>query len=160
MRFSKIPPQVVRIILLTIVIVASYLVARAFLTPRSFGKIGWYRAHALEEQASLQPVYAGMKPSAAVKECGVCHADEYQKLIKHDHKTLSCETCHGPCLSHADQPDVAQFKPVKLGYSMCIRCHEFNPSRPKWHHQVVLKSHYPDQKCTECHVPHMPQEVP
>ena len=155
MGFSKMPPRIVRLVLLTIAIVGSYLVARYFLTPKTFGDLGWFRASALEELANLQPVFAGKQTCVQV-----CHTDEGQKVLKHDHKTLSCESCHGASLAHADKPDVPEFKPPKLGYSICVRCHEFNPSRPKWHHQVVLKTHYPGQKCTECHVPHMPQEVP
>ncbi len=55
------PPQVVRIILLTVFIVGSYLVARAVLTPKSFGEYGHYRSNALEEIASKSPVYGGKK---------------------------------------------------------------------------------------------------
>jgi hypothetical protein len=47
MRPFKMPPQIVRLVLLTFAIVGSYLVARSFLTPRSFGELGWYRAEAL-----------------------------------------------------------------------------------------------------------------
>jgi hypothetical protein len=151
----KMPPQIVRLIVLTIGILGSYLVARYFLTPPSFGEYGWYRGNALGELAnSREPLFAGKKA------CEECHSDESAKLLKHDHKTLACETCHGPCQAHAEKPDVESLKPPKLGYSMCVRCHEFSPSRPKWHHQIAPQTHYPGQKCTECHVPHMPQEVP
>jgi nitrate/TMAO reductase-like tetraheme cytochrome c subunit len=54
-------------------------------------------------------------------------------------------------------PDIT---PIKLTGSHCIRCHEANPSRPKWFHQITVKNHYSEQKCTECHVPHQPNEVP
>jgi hypothetical protein len=145
------PPQVLRIFLLAIGIIGSYLVARYFLTPPSFGQYGWYRAEALAEMAAHQPVYAGRKA------CEECHSDEFQKLIKHEHKNLSCEGCHGAGKAHADNPDV---KMEKLNYGHCLRCHEANPSRPKWHKQIVIKSHYTGSKCTECHVPHSPSEVP
>ena len=45
----KLPPQIVRLVLLTVGIVGSYLVARYFLTPSSFGQYGFYRGQALEE---------------------------------------------------------------------------------------------------------------
>jgi hypothetical protein len=155
MSFLKMPPQIVRLVLLTIAIVGSYLVARYFLTPPSFGQHGWYRANALEELATRDPVFAGRSA------CEECHADEVKKLAKAEHKTLSCEGCHGACQAHADKPDVVEFKPPKLGYSVCVRCHEANPSRPKWHKQVNPKTHYnTGEKCTECHVPHQPLEVP
>jgi len=146
------PPQIVRLVLLTIAIVGSYLVARYFLTPKSFGDHGWYRANALEELASRERVFAGKQA------CEECHEEEFKKLSKAEHKNLSCEGCHGPGQEHADKPDVT--KPPRRGLSICVRCHEANPSRPKWHKQVDPKTHYPGQKCTECHVPHQPLEVP
>lgn len=150
-RLPKMPPQVFRIVLLAVGIVVVYLIARYFLTPPSFGRYGWFRGEALAELSSRPLVYAGKKA------CEECHSDEFEKLSKHEHKTLSCEGCHGPGQAHADNPDV---KMDKLGYSICVRCHEANPSRPKWHKQVVSKTHYTGSKCTECHVPHSPGEVP
>ena len=146
----KVPPQILRLILLTIGIVGSYFVARAFLTPSSFGDYGWYRGEALGELASRPTTYAGKKA------CEECHSDIVQKLARHEHKTLSCEGCHGPGQAHADNPDI---KLEILNFSHCARCHEANPSRPQWHKQIVINKHYPG-KCTECHVPHSPNDVP
>ncbi len=151
MRRFNLPPQVVRLVLLTIGIVGSYMVARYFLTPKSFGQYGWYRGDALMERASLPRVYAGMKA------CDECHSDKLQQLAKFPHKTLSCEVCHGPGGAHAKDPDV---KLAVLTYGHCVRCHEANPTRPKWHKQINIREHYSGQKCTECHVPHAPSEVP
>lgn len=150
------PPQIVRLVLLTIAIVGSYLVARYFLTPASFGEYGWYRGNALEELAnSRQPLFGG---KAACEEC---HSDEFNKLAKGDHKTLSCEGCHGPAGAHAQSPDDPTLTPKKAPFAACLRCHEYNPSRPKWHHQINSKTHYnTGEKCTDCHVPHQPSEVP
>jgi hypothetical protein len=149
--FFKMPPQVFRIVLLAVGIVVCYSIARYFLTPSSFGEYGWYRGAALVELRAREPVYAGKKA------CEECHSDEYQKLSKHEHKTLSCEGCHGPGEAHGKDPRKDNID--KSGYAACVRCHEANPSRPKWHKQIVSKNHYPG-KCTECHVPHMPNEVP
>ena len=152
-RLFKMPPQLLRIFLLAVGIVAAYGVARYFLTPASFGQYGWYRGAALAEMATRDQVYAGKKA------CEECHSDEYQKLMKHEHKGLSCESCHGPGEAHVlnlDNPDV---KMAELHYSLCLRCHEANPSRPKWHKQIVSKNHYTG-KCTECHASHSPSEVP
>lgn len=150
----KMPPQITRIVLLTIAIVGSYLVARYLLTPDSFGRYGWYRANALEDAASLKRVFAGKKA------CGECHSEIEAMLAKFPHKTLSCEGCHGPGQAHADNPDDAASSPGKNAFSSCIRCHEANPSRPKWHKQISTKAHYTGDKCTECHLPHAPSEVP
>ena len=149
------PPQIVRLVLLTVAIVGSYFVARAFLTPQSFGEYGWFRGEALNELANnRQVVFAGKK------SCEECHSDIFKKLLAGDHKGLSCEACHGPSLAHENNPDDDKLNPPKLAMSHCTRCHEANPSRPKWMHQIVSRTHYAGRKCTECHLPHQPQEVP
>jgi hypothetical protein len=145
----KVPPQVFRIILLAVGIVVSYSIARYFLTPTSFREYGWYRGAALAELATRDPVYAGKQA------CEQCHADQYQKLMAHEHKSLACESCHGPGQAHADDPRKDNIQ--KSSYAVCLRCHEANPSRPKWHKQIVSKNHYAG-KCTECHQPHSPME--
>jgi hypothetical protein len=150
-RLFKMPPQVLRLCLLAAGIVASYCIARYCLTPPSFKQYGWFRGDALLELRAREPVFAGKKA------CDECHSDHVQKVLKFEHKTLSCESCHGPGQAHADNPDI---KLEALTYSHCVRCHEANPSRPKWHKQIVSKAHYTGSKCTECHVPHAPLEVP
>lgn len=146
----KTPPQINRLILLTLAIVASYLVARYFLTPPTFGQYGWYRGAALEEIAVRTPVYAGKQA------CDECHSDKLEELAKGKHQTLTCEGCHGVSSPHAANPDIL---PVKMEGSHCIRCHEKNDARPDWFKQIVVKEHYAG-KCSECHIPHNPTEVP
>ncbi len=150
-RFIKMPPQIFRIFLLAVGIVVVYAIARYFLTPPSFRQYGFYRGEALTDLASRDTVFAGKKA------CEECHSDHVQKIAKDGHKTVSCEACHGPAQAHADNPDV---KLQVLNFSHCARCHEANPSRPKWHKQIEVKTHYAGSKCTECHVPHAPSEVP
>ena len=145
------PPQFLRLVLLTLAIVGSYVIARQLLTPSSFGQEGFYRANALAEHASHNPVFAGRKA------CLECHEDMQAKLLKDKHQTLGCETCHGVGKEHAENPDVSL---VKIGDNGCLRCHESNPSRPAWMKQINPKDHYRGSKCIECHVPHQPNEVP
>src|ERR1043166_5707264 len=132
MRFNM-PPQILRLVLLTIGIVGSYLVARALLTPQSFGEYGWYRGDALEEIAARPPSYAGRKA------CDECHSDVVQKLAKGEHKLISCESCHGAAQAHADDPDV---KTHKLTDGECLRCHAADPARPKFLKQIILADHF------------------
>jgi len=153
-RLLQMPPQLFRILLLVVGIVVSYAIARYFLTPPSFGEYGWYRGAALAEAATHDRVYAGKKA------CDECHPDEYQKLMKYEHKGVACESCHGPGEAHAQNPDNPNVKMAVLHYSLCLRCHEANPSRPKWHKQVVTRDHYTGSKCTGCHMSHAPSEVP
>jgi hypothetical protein len=147
----RMPPQISRLVLLTIVIVGSYLVARGLLTPASFGQHGFYRGEALAEQMSPTPVFAGRKA------CLECHEDIQLKLSAAEHKTIGCETCHGVGKAHAENPDL---KLVMIGDNGCLRCHEASPSRPAWLKQITVKTHYRGSKCVECHVPHQPNEVP
>ncbi len=149
-RPFKMPPQVVRIVLLAIGIVVVYSVARYFLTPQSFGQYGWYRGAALLELSAREPVFAGRKA------CEECHQKEMTILLKGVHKSLSCEACHGPGQAHVSNPDI---KMEVLNFSHCVRCHEANPSRPKFQKQIVIKNHY-EGACTECHVPHDPSQTP
>ena len=153
-RFFGMPPQIFRLVLLVIGIVVVYFTARDFLTPPSFRQYGFYRGEALAELATRDRVYAGKKA------CEECHSDQVQKVAKHEHKSLSCEGCHGAAQFHVDNPDDLKVKPDKSNFTVCLRCHEANPSRPKWHKQIVLKDHYTGSKCTECHQPHSPTEVP
>jgi hypothetical protein len=148
-RTFKLPPQVLRILLLAAGIVSSYGMARYFLTPPSFGEHGFYRGAALEEATQRPATFAGRAA------CGECHTEEAEKLSKSSHQKLSCEGCHGAGKAHTENLDVPM---QKLHYSHCVRCHEYNPSRPKTHKQVNTKDHYNGSTCTECHVPHVPTE--
>jgi hypothetical protein len=80
MRRPFLPPQILRLVLLTLAIVGSYLVARAFLTPPTFGEYGWYRGAAIEEIAARTPVFAGKQ------SCDECHSDILHKLDAGVHK--------------------------------------------------------------------------
>ncbi len=104
MRILKMPPQILRLVLLTLGIVGSYLVARAFLTPASFEQYGWYRGAALQEIAARTPVFAGKQA------CAECHADILKAMDSGPHKTLSCEACHGVSRDHAENPNITPAK--------------------------------------------------
>jgi len=147
----KTPPQIARLLLLTAGIVVAYFSARYVLKPATFGEFGWYRGAALEELRNRPVVFAGKKA------CDECHSELLNKMAKFEHKTVSCETCHGVSQAHADNPDV---QIVKFTAVQCLRCHEAEPARPKWMHQIHSKNHYKGQRCTECHMPHQPNEVP
>ena len=150
MRQINLPPQLVRLILLTIGIVVSYLSARYILTPSSFGDFGGYRGNALQEIAIRSPVFVGKEA------CGECHSDQFEAVLKFEHKTVSCEACHGPGPAHSDDFGVLQGSPSDPA---CMRCHEANPSKPKWYKQITKTDHYEgDGQCAECHTPHHPNE--
>ena len=83
MSRAKMPPQIFRLVLLTIAIVVTYLIARQLLTPASFRQYGFYRGEALAERASLTPVFAGRKA------CLECHEEIQAQLFKGEHKTMA-----------------------------------------------------------------------
>ncbi len=151
MRRIKLPPQILRLVLLTVAIIVTYFIARYLLTPASFRQYGFYRGDALAELSSRTPVFAGRKA------CLECHEDLQTKLSKAEHKTIGCETCHGVGREHADNPDVNL---VKIGDNTCLRCHEASPSRPSWLKQIAVNDHFRGDKCIGCHMPHQPNEVP
>ncbi len=152
MSQPRIPPQIARLLLITIAIVAVYFTARHFLVPPSFGQYGWFRADYLKENAALPITYAG---AAA---CAECHDKAVAKLAKAKHKLVACESCHGALGKHADDPSVT---PAKIRDAFfCVRCHAANPSRPAKFPQVNLAEHNAGQKCGECHSAHLPTEAP
>lgn len=143
------PPQLVRLVLLVLLILGTYAIARVNLTPKSFGQYGHYRGAALDEAATRQTVFAG------TKACFECHDETFAKLAKDRHKTVGCETCHGPARAHARNPDVTT---QKLTGDFCVRCHLADAARPAAQKQIKLPEHYPADACTECHVAHQPNQ--
>lgn len=144
-------PQVLRLLIVTAVVIATYAVARQLLTPDTFGQYGHYRGAALAEAARRTPLYTG------AKACDECHSETSEVLVKAPHKAISCESCHGPGRLHARNPDIVT---PKLTNDSCLRCHLDDPARPAKHKQVKTLDHYPGDKCIECHFPHQPNKSP
>lgn len=146
------PPQITRLVILTVLIVATYLLARHFLVPPTFGQYGWYRGAAHGEIADMKPTYAGRLA------CAECHTDEAAVLGKGEHKTVSCEACHGPNAAHAEDPNQS---PGKIANpTFCLRCHSASPSRPAKFPQIDPADHNKGEPCLSCHLPHSPLEAP
>jgi hypothetical protein len=150
MKRLNMPPQVFRLVLLTLGIIGSYSVMRFFLRPDSFGEHGHYRGAALGEMAARETVFAG------AKACTECHEEVFALRDKHEHRRISCESCHGPAKEHAKDPDKTT---TKFDQAMCLRCHHEEPARPKSQKQILPADHY-EGKCLECHLPHQPKESP
>lgn len=145
------PPQITRLVLLTVLLIGSYVVMRSFAKPDSFGEFGHYRGAALSELADKPLSYAGMKA------CLECHGEVLDVLKKTPHNGISCESCHGPQLAHAKDPDKAT---GKHGETLCLRCHAFEPARPASQKQIKRADHFSDSPCAECHLPHNPKQEP
>jgi hypothetical protein len=145
----KFPPQVLPLVLLTLVAIAALIVARNIFIPDTFGDIGHYRAAAIDENAELEITYAG------ARACYECHDEIYELKETSHHGRVSCEVCHGPAAKHIEAPD--EFTPnIPRNRDQCLLCHKYNPSRPSGFPQVLYLLHNPGKICMECHNPHNP----
>jgi hypothetical protein len=126
-----------------------FLVLRSATIPRSFGRYGPFRGDALAEISARPVAFAGHEA------CENCHSDEAAQKASGAHKTVNCESCHGPLAKHADDPGTVQ--PVLPEVAkLCIRCHSKNIAKPKGFPQVEAKVSSGGQACDACHKPHSP----
>jgi predicted CXXCH cytochrome family protein len=128
--------------------VAVFLAAQAVLVPADFGRYGHYRAGALDTAMARPLVHAG---EAA---CAACHEDVAAARAPGAHARVRCESCHGPQAAHAagDPP------PARPDSStLCARCHEKEPARPRAFPQVDSLEHASGERCTTCHAAHAPR---
>jgi hypothetical protein len=127
-----------------------FAVARAELVPEDFGRLGHYRASAIDEIRARPIVHAGQKA------CAECHGDVIEARLPSRHKALSCEACHGALARHAAGDDTFTFgKPD--AQPLCIRCHATKTGKPERYPRVDVKDHAGDEACTSCHKPHDPR---
>lgn len=125
-------------------------VARAELVPAGFGKYGHYRAGAIDDVRALPISYAGQKA------CADCHGDIVDLRAKAGHRSISCESCHGPLAKHADDPAALTPK-LPDATPLCVRCHAANTGKPRQFPSVDVKDHAGDAPCLGCHKPHDPR---
>ncbi|MFQ5655158.1 MAG: cytochrome C [Planctomycetota bacterium] len=163
MRRSK---HLARAILLLGLVLAGFFTLRAFVVPETFGEAGHFRYANLAEQRA-KPVKHGGRAA-----CRPCHETILDENQAGSHKTVHCEGCHAPVVTHADfeQRDgpskgkIADM-PRHRSWRLCARCHQRLQARPETFPQVDIKSHleelemeYGENVCIECHDPHSPME--
>ena len=143
-----------RVVVIFIAVFIAFMGVRKLLIPESFGRLGHYRADAVDEFAAQQRHYAG-EPA-----CRRCHAKQASDKAKSGHRAISCESCHGALGAHADNPKSAA-KPARPKETeiraFCGHCHERSLSRPARFPQINMKEHNPDGACSMCHQPHQPK---
>jgi hypothetical protein len=149
----NIPSHIRRLILVFVIFISLFLVARHFLVPDTFGKFGPYRAAALDDYSGIGIFYSGQQA------CFECHQDVEDLKVKDVHSEIHCETCHGPGQKHCISKEVADIlKPS--GREFCGSCHALNAAKQKNAvNQVDLSKHNNGKNCTECHNPHQPWEM-
>lgn len=146
---ARFPQQLRPLIVIFGLLITGLVIARQLLVPESFGRYGHYRADAVDEVATLPLAYAGYQA------CIECHSDVAEKRAGSNHRTVACETCHGPALQHVEAPD--EFTPTApRDRDFCPLCHGFNASRPSGFPQVIAERHHPGKVCKSCHDPHAP----
>ena len=147
--------HLIRVVIIFAAAIAGFMFVRSLLVPKSFGKLGHYRADAVEEFALLPRHYAG-EPA-----CKKCHAQQVTDKAKSSHRAISCESCHGALLAHAENPKSADNRPRKPKEAevraFCGNCHGKSVSRPARFPQIDLEEHNRGMACNQCHQPHQPK---
>ena len=148
-RFKDIE-HLVRLAVLFLGGVLVFSIARAQFVPESFGELGHYRANAVDEARVKPLVHAGQAA------CAECHVDVVDLRAKARHKSIACESCHGPLASHADGTDTVKPK-LPVATPLCTHCHAANTGKPKRYPTVDIKEHAGGESCVTCHKPHDPR---
>ncbi len=144
------PKHIIRLLILIFGGLVVALIAAPILTVDSFYKFGHYRAHSVLEIAAQEPVYK------TAHYCLACHTDRVAQWSANNHKTVTCEICHGAAQGHPQNGKLPIPKdPVKL----CTLCHEAMTGRPRTQPQIDVAQHSNSQQCIVCHNPHSPQIV-
>lgn len=150
------PDQVKRLVIITIIILTGYFIARRQLLPDSFERDGFYQKNVAEIAASLPISYMGESL------CVECHNDMGVLKSESYHRNVSCEVCHGPGVEHVENdPETAKLS-MPTDRSFCTLCHGYTASKPTGFPQIDPVIHNPVESCINCHNPHdpTPSEVP
>ncbi len=149
MKQPRIPQQVIPLVIIFIILIATFISVRTVFEPESFGELGHYRADAIGENMDLELVYAGYEA------CYDCHDDIYEEKQDANHRSVSCEVCHGPAAKHVEEPE--EFTPTApRERGQCPLCHGYNAARPSGFPQILPEQHNLGKPCMSCHNPHSP----
>ncbi|UCG28195.1 MAG: hypothetical protein JSV24_02215, partial [Bacteroidales bacterium] len=142
-----IPPQVKRLSFFLVIFIAIFLLTRHLLTPDTFGEFGHYRGASLQENASLELLYAGQE------SCNECHQEIMEMKEQDLHSDVTCESCHDSGYKHVQSPDSFRIY-IPRGRKFCGICHSLNTARStEAIFQVDLNEHNIDKDCIDCHNP-------
>ena len=142
------PKHIVRLIALIVVGVAGGLIARWYFTVDSFYEYGHYRANSVPEIAAQEPAYK------TARYCQSCHSERHAQWSANNHKSVTCETCHGAAQGH---PEKGKLPIPADTVKLCTLCHEAMPGRPGTQPQIQVAQHSGGQQCKVCHNPHAPK---
>ncbi len=143
---------VVRVGFLLLCVLVIFAFVRQLMIPESFGEYGRYRGASVGEVAGRDINFAG----GGNKNCESCHPGNVQALAQGEHKSLDCQSCHGPAAKHLKNP-AARDLAVKGDAELCGACHRDIAGRSKERIATVkLQMHSGGVECARCHDPHQP----
>jgi cytochrome c553 len=143
-----VPKHIVRLIILAVVFGAVALIAKWYFTVDSFFEFGHYRANSVPEIAAQEPAYR------TARYCQGCHSERHAQWSANNHKSVTCETCHGAAQGH---PEKGKLPIPADTVQLCTLCHEAMPGRPGTQPQIQVARHSSGQQCKGCHNPHAPK---
>ena len=141
------PRHISRLLLLMAVVAMLGYAAKNFFTAESFYRFGHYRAASVPAIASQDLVF--QTPGY----CQPCHRERHAQWSAGNHKSVSCEVCHGPARGH---PQNGKLPIPSDTVKLCSLCHEAMPGRPLTQPQIEVARHSAGQQCIVCHNPHSP----
>lgn len=148
--------HVLRPLWIVIAVVASIMVARAFMVPDDFGVHGdsftynYYRLSNVQEWQDFPAKYVGSK------RCKRCHDENAAEIKGSKHANMQCENCHGPAAGH---PKKVEKLAINTSRDLCLRCHHYlaYPSSQRSQLPGIDGSkHKKNKECSRCHDPHHP----
>lgn len=142
------PKYIVRLITLMVAGLAVGLIAKWFFTIDSFYEYGHYRANSVPEIAAQEPVYK------TARYCQACHSERHAQWSASNHKSVTCEICHGAAQGH---PEKGKLPIPADTVKLCTLCHERMAGRPGTQPQIQVAQHAGTQQCKTCHNPHAPK---
>ncbi len=142
------PKHIVRLISLIFAGLIVTAITIWVLTVDSFYRYGHYRADNVPEQAAMEVVYQ------TPRYCQGCHSARHAQWSASNHKTVSCEVCHGMAKGH---PQNGKLPIPSDTAKLCTLCHEAMPGRPRTQPQIQVAQHSGGQQCVVCHNPHAPK---
>ncbi|OGF17082.1 MAG: hypothetical protein A2W00_00925 [Candidatus Eisenbacteria bacterium RBG_16_71_46] len=151
----RVPDQIVRLGIVTAAILVAAVLVRFVLIPPAFFSTKLHRSSTVEREVAKPISFAG------AVACRECHEEEFERKESGYHKTLACETCHGPSARHTEDPlEVKPYAPRDRKF--CPVCHAYDASRPTGFPQINPSAHNPLRACITCHNPHdpVPPETP
>src|SRR3990172_1800848 len=142
------PKHIVRLIILLIFFFAAGSIAKWYFTADSFYRYGHYRADSVPEIAAQEPAYQ------TPRYCQSCHSERHAQWSANNHKSVTCEVCHGAAQGH---PQNGKLPIPADARKLCTLCHEKMAESPRTQPQIDLAQHGTGQQCTVCHNPHAPK---